>query len=65
MQVKDQYFDDDVEMPEFKVPGKDLVADYVKWYYDNSFEVRDDIVLDYNKFMDFSYELSEKAAPFL
>jgi|TARA_B110000285_G_C14897825_1_gene501728 hypothetical protein len=63
MFVKDQYLANDVD--EFKVPGIDLVAEYVKWYYNNSFEVRDDKVLDYNKFMDYSYELSEKAAPFL
>ena len=63
MFVKDQYLANDVD--EFKVPGIDLVAEYVKWYYNNSYEVRDDKVLDYNKFMDYSYELSEKAAPFL
>ena len=32
--VKDQYLTDDVD--EFKIPGMDLVAEYVKWYYDNS-----------------------------
>jgi hypothetical protein len=52
-------------MRDSNIPGINLVADYVKWYYESSFDVRGDKVLDYNKFMDFSYELSEKAAPFL
>ena len=52
-------------MDEKKIPGKDLVADYVKWYYEYNFDARLDQNLDYTKFMEYSYDLSEKAAPFL
>jgi hypothetical protein len=50
-----------------KVPGVDLVAEYVKWYYDNCFDVmlKGNIEQDYSKFIEFSYELCEKAAPSL
>ena len=37
----------------------------MEWYWNYNFERRGDKDLDYTKFMNFSYELSEKAAPFL
>ena len=61
MIVDNQFLDSE----ETSFPGKALVAEYMNWYYDYIFEARGDKELDYSKFMEFSYELSEKAAPFL
>jgi hypothetical protein len=37
----------------------------MEWYWNYNFDRRGDKDLNYDKFMEFSYELSEKAAPFL
>ena len=62
MDIEEDYLSKEME-PE--VAGKDLIADYVKWYYESDSSVRDDKYLDFSKFMEYSYDLSEKAAPFL
>jgi hypothetical protein len=63
MKVKTDYLSDSID--EVKVPGKELVGEYMKWYWDYNWSARSNKELDYSKFMEFSYELSEKAAPFL
>jgi hypothetical protein len=63
MNVKTDYLTDAIDA--VTVPGKDLVADYMQWYWNYNYEARSNKELDYTKFMEFSYELSEKAAPFL
>ena len=72
MEIHDEYMSGSLEnKPQKKtiekppLPGKDLIADYIKWYYESDSTVRGDKSLDMAKFMEYSYDLSEKAAPFL
>lgn len=62
--IQSNYLTDAIESVE--IPGEILIKDYMQWYWNYNYEgARSDKELNYDKFMEFSYELSEKAAPFL